>query len=375
MGCGCLVPNFRVAEATFCSNPQTRGSPLPQGMFSAPWHRHARVVHPCINFKQKDHLGSTASGPQRRGRSRTPGRGRPSGPCSQSQPPLVGSASARDLASTYARQLWACLARSEQKRIQGGFSAVSTTSPGSDAWDALLRDVGAQACATLWDINWLANRPAQVPVSAVMWTYARARVRLGASMVAAQIHHALRVDAERIPGRLRPAGPSPSANLKLLSAYKQEGGDVGAVLDGVFVGRSAAAHSEGTHRTYDSHLNMVEWSCQVLGADTIPASIMTIQRVCSIVNDASTLRGWLAAWKLAHDVVGVTWAGDADPRLRLVRSGTARLAPPSRPRKRARLPQVLAMVRWSLQHNCRRWTLWAAMAALSYVFGFRVPSE
>ena len=120
---------------------------------------------------------------------------------------------------------------------------------------------------------------------------------------------------------------------------------------------------------------MIGWACRIIQAAVIPAHISTLQRVAGVVNDASTLRGWLAAWKLAHDVLGDPWVGDMDPRLRLARIGTQRLAPPPRPRKCAHLQDTVQIVTWAFSTNSRRWTLWAGLAAVAYAFGFRVPSE
>ena len=93
------------------------------------------------------------------------------------------------------------------------------------------------------------------------------------------------------------------------------------------------------------------------------------------MNDATTLRGWLAAWKLAHECLGMSWKGDLDPRLRAARTGTARLMPPKIGRKRARLAQTVLMVKWALRQDQRRWTLWAGIASMAYVYGFRIPSD
>ena len=120
---------------------------------------------------------------------------------------------------------------------------------------------------------------------------------------------------------------------------------------------------------------MIGWACKIIHADPIPTKLITIQRVSAVVNDPSTLRGWLAAWKLAHDTLGHIWRGDMDPRLRLARIGVGRLAPPAQMRKRARRGDALRMVQYAVSQNTRRWTLWAGMAAMAYVFGFRVPSE
>lgn len=215
----------------------------------------------------------------------------------------------------------------------------------------------------------------QTTRTAIDWRFAQARLRLRATHTAPQVHRALALEADQVRGPWGQAGPAPTTNMRLLARCKESGGNPAAVLDGVLAARTAAAFADNTHSTYSSHLNMIGWACSIIDADPLPAALITVQRATGIVNDPSTLRGWLAAWKAAHDMVGHRWDGDLDPRLRLARVGLARLAPPSRPRKRARRTDVVSMVRWALQKRDRAWLIWGGMAAMAYTYGFRVPSE
>ena len=106
-----------------------------------------------------------------------------------------------------------------------------------------------------------------------------------------------------------------------------------------------------------------------------PDASPTAQRVTGVVDDPSTLRGWLAAWNLAHDTIGHSWLGDIDPRLRMARVGVGIFLPPAQTRKRASRIDTIRLVQYASSRAKRKWVIWAGMAACAYVFGFRVPSE
>ena len=91
--------------------------------------------------------------------------------------------------------------------------------------------------------------------------------------------------------------PAPTTNLRVLSDARSRGVDVASLLDRIVDSRVGCAVTEGTGRTYDSHLNQVRWACELLDAAICPADLETIRRVAGIVNNASTLRGWLGAWR------------------------------------------------------------------------------
>ena len=130
----------------------------------------------------------------------------------------------------------------------------------------------------------------------VDWRFAQARMRLRATHTAPQFHRALEIAPNQVPGPWGRAGPMPQANLRLLTCCKESGGDPAAVLDGALAAQTATAFADNTHTTYSSHLNMIAWACVTICAEPIPADLVTVQRVAGIVNDSSTLRGWLAAW-------------------------------------------------------------------------------
>lgn len=73
--------------------------------------------------------------------------------------------------------------------------------------------------------------------------------------------------------------------------------------------------------------------------------------------------------------MGHKWVGDVDPRLKMARTGMARIALPTRTRKRARMSVTVQVIKYELKQKLRAWDIWAKIVAMSYVFGFRVPSE
>lgn len=282
----------------------------------------------------------------------------------------------RQLAVSHARTLWASLGQSVQQQIEGVTRLEDFT-----ALNSIPHVTAGPATGPVQNIviaiSWLLKSGPGATKAQVEWKYAAARVGTPARLLTSQVHLTLREPvisptSARFFGR---AGPTPTANLRLLEDFQHGGGDPGALLDAVFASRTSAAHADGTHTTYRSHLNMIDWACRVINSDPLPATLSTIHRISVIVNDATTLRGWLAAWKLAHDCVGWPWKGDLDPRLRAARLGTMRLMPPKLEERRARMAHTVMLVKWALRRNERRWKLWGGIAAMSYVFGFRIPSE
>ena len=179
-------------------------------------------------------------------------------------------------------------------------------------------------------------------------------------------------DALRLESAMATALPRPRESLRALSNAKREGRDVASILDNVIDQRAGCAIAESTGRTYDSHLNQVREACELLNASVCPASLDTIRRVSAVVNNASTLRGWLAAWRQLHIMARCRWPGDSDPHLLAARAGLSRYRGPAPPRKRMRRHRLLFVVKRCIDHKM---FLEGAVAVLAYVFGLRVPSE
>ena len=110
----------------------------------------------------------------------------------------------------------------------------------------------------------------------------------------------------------------------------------------------------------------------LLGEQWLPASYVTIRRVTSIVNNPSTLRGWLAAWRHLHVMASLPWLGDGDLFLRAVRIGLVKHMGPAPMRKRMRASRLLALLQHFINHDLM---LEATAAALAYIFALRIPSE
>lgn len=317
-------------------------------MFSAPWLRHAKFGQPT----------SLTANSVDRCRSRSPiGQPRHASKCN------------KELAHRHAQILFACLPSATQSQFK------DILSNGLAYTESLKEEFTNDVLLVLETIEWLAKASEITSEAEINWRFVTARIKLKSCSSPSLLHNALGCLASEVPGTWRRSGPTPSSNLKLLQARTSNHIEAQNILDGLFAARTSAAHSENTHATYGSHLNMIGWACEIIGCQPLPASISTIQRVICVVNDATTVRGWLAAWKLAHTLLGLDWAGDLDPRFRLIKQGMLRMSPPPLPNKRARAGDVISMVKWALSQDSRRWVLWGGMAALSYVYGFRVRSE
>ena len=167
-------------------------------------------------------------------------------------------------------------------------------------------------------------------------------------------------------------GPPPRFCIAALEQAAATGADVPSILEGVADRRAGVSIAHGTGVTYDSHLNQIRRMCSLLGSRIVPADLTTVRRVSSVVNNPSTLRGWLGAWRQLHVQARVPWPGDGDPFLRAVRLGlTKTFGPPPerRGKRRCRLVQVL--------RGCvaRHLYLEGAVCALACTYALRVPSE
>ena len=99
---------------------------------------------------------------------------------------------------------------------------------------------------------------------------------------------------------------------------------------------------------------------------------LRIRRVSAVVNNPSTLRGWLSAWLQLHILSQATWAGDGDAQLYAARAGLSRQVGPIPPRGRMRRHSLCPILKLCIE---RDHLLEGAAAALAYTFSLRVPSE
>ena len=104
----------------------------------------------------------------------------------------------------------------------------------------------------------------------------------------------------------------------------------------------------------------------------MPATLETILRVASVVNNPNTLKSWLAAWRCWHIHLCQQWVGDKEPLLRKLREGMQKLAPPPRERGRLRLHWWVRVLKAAASSRAVEF---GAACNLAYIFALRVPSE
>ena len=174
--------------------------------------------------------------------------------------------------------------------------------------------VSGSSASSSWDIT--QTCPTDIPTAK--------RLRLATPSSATELHASAGMT---VPKGRSNAGPTPSQEIILLRGLKEKGIDIAKVLDNIAQARAQAAVATSTSSTYASHIRMISWACSILQEPPMPASLTTILRVASLINNPSTLQGWLAAWRNWHVSLRKPWLGDKDPFLKNLRAGTSRLAP------------------------------------------------
>ena len=169
-------------------------------------------------------------------------------------------------------------------------------------------------------------------------------------------------------------GPTPRQNLAMLSTHAESGADIQAALDDVIRGRMGNLLAEGSCVTYASHIKLVLRFCLVLNAVPLPAARPTVLRFIGLFNNAKTLRGALAAWRQVHIRCHCPWPLEGDVFASMLQRAVRRSMASRPPRGALRKPQVIQLVLHAVDKG-GRWLDIAAIAALAYVFGLRVPSE
>ena len=190
----------------------------------------------------------------------------------------------------------------------------------------------------------------------------------------ASVHEQLNVKWAGSANR-RIQAPPPTEVLKLIRQESASGNDVATLLD--WVSRARAAHSirDTSHTTYASHLRTIAAVCDVLREAIVPASLQTVRRYTAICNNAVTLRGHLAAWKMLHVIMARPWAGDRDPFIRAAHAGIVRLQPAKAIRMAIRKELTLRIVDYCFSSPGGNLILFGIMTSLAYLFALRVPSE
>jgi hypothetical protein len=112
----------------------------------------------------------------------------------------------------------------------------------------------------------------------------------------------------------------------------------------------------------------------VIGAQPLPAERKTVLRFIGLFNNASTLRGALAAWRQIHIREHEAWPLEDDPLVRFLQTATKNLMAALPTRYALRRPLALEMI--MLAHSKGgEWLQIGAIIALAYIYGLRVPSE
>lgn len=169
-------------------------------------------------------------------------------------------------------------------------------------------------------------------------------------------------------------GPSPRQNLVMLRGHASTGGNLGAALDEVVHGRMGNLLAEGSCTTYQSHVRLILQFCLLLNASPLPAERSTVMRFIGLFNNARTLRGALAAWRQLHIRSHVLWVLEGDVYCSMLQRAVRRSMAPRAPRHALRKPLAVRLVLMAVDKG-GQWLEVAAIVALAYVFGLRVPSE
>ena len=119
---------------------------------------------------------------------------------------------------------------------------------------------------------------------------------------------------------------------------------------------------------------MIGHFCKFIGAEPLPADRRTVLRFIGLFNNASTLGGALAAWRQVHVREHEAWPLEGDPFAAVLQKSTKHLMA-ERPKRHA-LRRVLALkLILSAHAKGGVWLEVAAVIALGYVYGLRIPSE
>ena len=170
-------------------------------------------------------------------------------------------------------------------------------------------------------------------------------------------------------------GPSPRDNLRLLREHANSGANVGTVLDAVIQGRLGNVLAASTCTTYISHVRLVLQFCELAQASPLPAARTTVLRFIGLFNNARTLRGAQAAWRQIHVRCNEVWPLEGDPFYAMLHRAVCRSMACRPPKRALRMPQALKLILHACDKDGAQWLEVAAVIALGYVFGLRVPSE
>ena len=162
--------------------------------------------------------------------------------------------------------------------------------------------------------------------------------------------------------------------MGLLRGHASSGGNPAAALDELVHGRMGNLLAEGSCTTYQSHVRLILQFCLLLGASPLPAERPAVLRFIGLFNNSRTLRGALAAWRQIHIRSHTPWVMEGDVFCGMLQRAVRRSMAPRAPRHALRKPLAVRLVLRAVEKG-GRWLEVAAIVALAYVFGLRVPSE
>ena len=200
--------------------------------------------------------------------------------------------------------------------------------------------------------------------------YAAINAVFGSLRQSGHLFEALHEDFQ--PGPRARGGPGPQTNIQWLLQLAFSGGDPEGLLNQVGHTRITAALADQSLDNYRRYMQSVAAFMAIFDLNVAPAPQEKIYQFCAVVDNDNTLRGFLAAWRFFHLVVGALWPVENDTRLKFLQKGTANLMTVQLCKKAIRKKAVCGLISYWVKQEM--W-LWAAVAALAYIFLLRVPSE
>ena len=134
------------------------------------------------------------------------------------------------------------------------------------------------------------------------------------------------------------------AALKLLWTENQSSEELSRSTDELVLARILSSVRPSTLEAYSSALRLIFLFCSILNQDMIPTSAPTVWKLAAIINNANSLKVYLAAWRKAHILMGARWPCESCAVLRDIKRGIRNLMPPR--------------FQWRWPHRQRRISVW-----------------
>lgn len=101
------------------------------------------------------------------------------------------------------------------------------------------------------------------------------------------------------------SGPTPSYNYHLLSEMQNKGYDTKQALKTVIRGKLMRPIQDSSVGTYTSHEKGIRRFCELTEVPAVPATREVVNRHMSTIDNPSTMRGHMAAWRGLHTIEGL----------------------------------------------------------------------